>query len=289
MGSQSFFPKRDEKGVHTLQDIVGMQGLREFQDLQRSYNLPGTSFFFYLQLRASMRAYGVPWDLNTHPLHLIFNSKRKNNGIVSDLYKFINKAAYKVLPLDRLWKSDIAIQADLDWCTIWVNVSLSSRNLNHQMIHYKFIHRSYLMPQRLLHMKLRTNPYCDFCPDNTIGTFFHMIWQCPEVNRFWKNISSTLSDIIGRAIPHSEHLLLLNDTSSLQLNITDRRLLLAGLTAAKKIVVCRWKSPHTLSVREWISSYRDIIQLELSTARLHCAKTCNIICWSKILEKIKIL
>lgn len=66
------------------------QGLREFHDLERSYNLSGT-FYFYLQLRTAMRAQGVPWgsELGNHPLHVIFDTKGKNNGIVSDLYKFI--------------------------------------------------------------------------------------------------------------------------------------------------------------------------------------------------------
>ncbi|CAM4652875.1 unnamed protein product [Leuciscus chuanchicus] len=72
--------------------------------------------------------------------------------------------------------------------------------------------------------------------------------------------------IIKEPIPPSPCLLLLNDTSSLKLTINNRRLLLAGLTAAKKMIVCRWKPPHTLSMRKWLASYRDIVQLELSTA-----------------------
>ena len=115
-------------------------------------------------------------------------------------------------------------------------------------------------------MKLRANPYCDFRSDNTIGTFYHMVWQCPEVNRFCENVSSVMSDIMGRDVPHSKHLLLLNDTSSLELTINDKSFLLAGLTAAKRMVACSWKPPHALLVREWLSSYQDIAQLELSTA-----------------------
>lgn len=238
-----------------------------------------------------MHAQGVPWgtDLESHPLHLILGTKGKNSGIVSGLYTFITESSYKPLPLNRLWKRDINISSDLDWHTIWSNISLSSRNPNHQMIHYKLIHRFYLTPRRLQQMKLRDNPYCDFCPDNTIGTFLHLVWQCPEGNRFWENVSNIMSSIIERAIPHSQCLLLLNDTSFLELTTNDRRHLLAGLTAAKRMVACRWKPPHALSVREWLSSYRDIAQLEFCTARLHYAKTQNIICWSKQLEKISVL
>ena len=113
-----------------------------------------------------------------------------------------------------------------------------------------------------------------------------MVWQCPEVNRFWHSVSSVMSSIIEGAIPHSQCLLLLNDTSSLKLTVNSKRLLLAGLTAAKRMIAYRWKPPHELSMTEWLSSYRDIAQLELSTAHLHYAKTSNIDCWTKLLEKI---
>ena len=281
------FPQWSDRGVCVFKDIIGEQGLRAFHDLERSYNLPST-FYFYLQLRTAMRAQGVPWaiELGNHPLHVFFDTKGKINGIVSDLYRFITKASYKPLSLVRLWKTDINTSQDLDWGVIWSNISLSSRNPDHQMIHYRSIHRSYLTPRRLQQMKLRDNPYCDYCPDNTIATLYHMVWQCPEVNRFWHSASSIMSIIIEVPIPFSPCLLLLNDTSSLKLTINNRRLLLAGLTAAKRMIVCRWKPPHALSVRKWLSSYRDIAQLELSTARLHHAKSFNIDCWSELLGKI---
>lgn len=39
------FPQWSNKGVNTLQDIIGKQGLLEFRELQRTFDLPGTSFF----------------------------------------------------------------------------------------------------------------------------------------------------------------------------------------------------------------------------------------------------
>ena len=68
--------------------------LREFHDLERSYNLSG-NFYLYLQLRTAMRAQSVPWgtELGNHPLHVIFDTKGKKNRdkqvIVSDLYKLL--------------------------------------------------------------------------------------------------------------------------------------------------------------------------------------------------------
>ena len=80
-------------------------------------------------------------------------------------------------------------------------------------------------------------------------------------------------------------LLLLNDTSSLKLTINNKRLLLAGLTAAKRMIACCWKPSHALWLKECLSFYWDFAQLDVSTARLHYAKTSNIDCRSKLLNK----
>lgn len=70
------FPPWECQGVHTLGNVIGQKGLKEFQELQKTYNLPATSFFFYLQLRAAMRAHGLPWRsfLENHPLHIILSN-----------------------------------------------------------------------------------------------------------------------------------------------------------------------------------------------------------------------
>lgn len=64
------FPQWKSRGVNILKDMYGDSGLRAFNDLHAEYDLPGSSFFFYLQLRSAMRACGVPWGLTlpTHPL-----------------------------------------------------------------------------------------------------------------------------------------------------------------------------------------------------------------------------
>ena len=56
------FPNWQKKGIHKLSDIYSESGLRSFQELKQIYNIPGTSFFFYLQLRTAMHTYGVPWN-----------------------------------------------------------------------------------------------------------------------------------------------------------------------------------------------------------------------------------
>lgn len=64
----------------------------------------------------------------------------------------------------------------------------------------------------------------------------HMMWDCTKVNTFWQSVASSLSIIIGKNVPLVPALFLLNDDSDFELPISYRRILLAGITAAKKLV-----------------------------------------------------
>ena len=117
-----------------------------------------------------------------------------------------------------------------------------------------------------------SDPNCKLCSADTVGTFFHMIWDCPPVLEFWEMVAHNLSVMFGSEVPPSPAILLLNDLSTLGLTPLKSCALLARLTAAKKKVAMRWKPPHTLSFRAWVLMYLDIVYLELSTARVHGAK-----------------
>lgn len=81
------FPLWWNKGIHVFKDLFDDDGLRAFSDLRAEYDLPGSSFFFYLQLRSAMKAYGVPWGipLLTHPLHKLCAPQNQMRGLVSKL------------------------------------------------------------------------------------------------------------------------------------------------------------------------------------------------------------
>lgn len=69
--------------------------------------------------------------------------------------------------------------------------------------------------------------------------------------------------------PLSPTLVLLNDDANLELSLQQRRILWAGLTAAKKMLALRWQPPHTLTWQQWANSILDIVMMERSVARVH--------------------
>ena len=80
--------------------------------------------------------------------------------------------------------------------------------------------------------------------------------------------------------------LLLNDLSAF-LPECQKCVILAGLTAAKKMIVVRWKPPHTLTIRQWVLTFLDVTYMELSTARINEAKEANVNMWLTMAEALK--
>lgn len=115
----------------------------------------------------------------------------------------------------------------------------------------------------------------------------HMFWECPPVAVFWRLVASNFSTIFDKVLPCSPAALILNDLPLTGLTICKRRALLAGLTAAKKLVVTRWTPPHCLSVQAWFLVYLDVAYLEISIARIHGAKDSVIEMWSIVINDLQ--
>ena len=225
--------------------------------------------------------------LELHPLVKLCSSG-SSKGLVSKFYLYCIKAAEKPLLLASRWEDDLSIpSADIHWSSVWSNITLSSRNPNHQMIHFNFVHRTYCTPRKRFRMNLALTPICDLCPIGISGSFYHMVWECADVKVFWGSVAVKLSGVLGVVVPVLPNILLLNDLSSLDLSILLRRRLLVGLTAAKRMVAQRWKAPHLLPIRQWISDTVSLAKLEMSIARMHGAKEANIKSWLSFISALQ--
>lgn len=117
------------------------------------------------------------------------------------------------------------------WRTIWSNSNNTSKNHAHGLIYFKMIHRAYAAPIKCFKMKIITSPNCNHCQDQAPGTTVRMFWECSVISNFWTHVLSVLSELLGSTISPDPRLCLLNDDSSLSLNLKQQRLLFAGLTA----------------------------------------------------------
>ncbi len=166
------FPQWSKQGIYVLGDIFNNQGLRSLQDLREHCSLPGSSCFFYLKLRTALKSYGVPWDapLPQHPLVALITAKTK---LVAAVYNKLSTCDTKLLPVTKSWEKEFRC-LNLVWnCSTVLNtVFSSSKNMAHQLIHYKFVHKFYFTPVHRFKLKLIYSDLCTKCPGSVRGGLF---------------------------------------------------------------------------------------------------------------------
>ncbi len=117
-------------------------------------------------------------------------------------------------------------------------------------------------------MKIATSPNCTLCSLNQTGTFLHVMWECPTVHAFWREVAGSLSELFQLEINSTPQSMLLDNDSDLQLGPAQRQVWLSASTVAKRMMAVRWKPPHSLSIPQWIQSLVVTLAMELAAARV---------------------
>ncbi len=90
---------------------------------------------------------------------------------VSLIYNTIIDCITKPLSIKTIWNRELSdLNLSVDWERVWSNLSLTSKNLAHRLIHFKVIHRAYITPYKRFKMKLQSNLNCHIC-NYIIGHF----------------------------------------------------------------------------------------------------------------------
>ncbi len=281
-------PSWSSLGVNTCGDMYDNQGLCSFQALRAKFCLPASAYFVFLQLRSALKAYGVPWSssISSHPMRdWIAPSARRPS--VSLIYNKIIDCITKPLSIKTIWNRELSdLNLSVDWERVWSNLSLTSKNLAHRLIHFKVIHRAYITPYKRFKMKLQSNLNCHICNTTSSGTFLHMFWECPVVISLWTHVNLVLSSLLRIDWSVNPSLCLLNDDSGLCISSMQKRMLFAGFTAVKKTIIQNWFTPHMCREAYWIRSLLQIVSCECTTTRVGGARPSTIEAWQCFLLNI---
>ncbi len=110
-------------------------------------------------------AYGVPWSssIASHPMR-DFIAPSAGRPSVSLIYNKMIDCITKPLSIKTIWNRELSdLNLSVDWERVWSNLSLTSKNLAHRLIHFKVIHRAYITPYKIFKMKLQSNLNCHIC------------------------------------------------------------------------------------------------------------------------------
>ncbi len=207
---------------------------------------------------------------------------------VSLIYNKIIDCITKPLSIKTIWNRELSdLNLSVDWQRVWSNLSLTSKNLAHYLIHFKVIHRAYITPYKRFKMKPQPNFNCHICNTASSDTFLHMFWECPIVISLWTHVNLVLSSLLQIDRFVNPSLCLLNDDSGLCISSMQKRMLFAGFTAAKKTIIQNWFTPHMCGKIYWIHSLLQIVTYECTTARINGAKPLTIDAWQCFLFDIR--
>ncbi len=100
-------------------------------------------FFNYVLLSKRMAFLGLL------PFPLILCGTGLHHLLVGHLFSLIyNKildCITKPLSIKTIWNRELSdLNLSVDWERVWSNLSLTSKNLAHRLIHFKVIHRAYI-------------------------------------------------------------------------------------------------------------------------------------------------
>ena len=117
--------------------------------------------------------------------------------------------------LRLIWERDLNSNIEeVAWEKVVSNAGRPVRDAISKFTHYKVIHRRYYTPVKLRKMGLMKDNLCWKCM-NVTGSYLHLLWDCPLVFPFWKQIIKTIADWLATPLPESPQLCLLGDRSLL--------------------------------------------------------------------------
>lgn len=147
------------------------------------------------------------------------------------------------------WERDIGVQIqEQDWGHTHKYVLDISANTAIREAFIKLRNRWYLVPTRIHKMFPEANPQCWRC-HNCLGTRLHILWTCPNLKKFWKEVHHAISIDISISLTFTPENLLLHLFHGLGKNKTT--LLNNLLVSAKMLIAKYWKSQSTPTVHEW--------------------------------------
>lgn len=254
-----------QRGNTQLQHIYQNNTLVSFVYLVREYGIGSNQFLEYLQLKSSIQA---TYSITAANLELPQSASgiiniRSTKKILSRIYTTITQSDKSIsIPITK-WEEDLLVAPDADsWTQICQNIYRMTKNTNLQLIQYKILHRTHLTGHKMFKMGF-TSDTCTNCSQNKPDTYIHAIWHCTPIQRFWTDVTTSLSALMGCHIPLSPPLL------STQRYINTRHAQIKPQTFAHCPNYRQESNPH----EQEIQKQHKYHTMEKFTQRIHQWKT----------------
>ena len=111
----------------------------------------------------------------------------------------------------------------------------------------------------------QVSPFCMKCK-NSVGTYYHCIWQCPLVQRYWRNVTIELCSIFHQPIPVDSMLFLFGCFERPVVSPGQMTLLCKLLHIARRCILLQWIQVYPPSVTQWYRETFKVLPMERLSA-----------------------
>ena len=188
-------------------------------------------------------------------------------GIISEFYSLLTSGSSESSQFKLFaWKEDLQSEiSDEVWRTACANAQSKSVNTRLKLIQYKWLMRLYVTPVDLNRYNENIPDVCTKCMEHR-GTWFHCIWQCTKIKKFWEEVRATIEKIISKQISLDPKLFLLGLYPEIH-NYSKNERVFIDLSSlyAKKCIAQLWKNTHRPNIAQWMRQMLSNLPLERIT------------------------
>lgn len=247
--------------------IINGKNIIAFSDLKKEYRINDAEMFNYLQIKSILKS-SISQDNSLGDKKDLEDKLKRaatNRGTVSVIYRLLcsTKSDHTYVTKNQ-WIKDIGGPiSNSQWSTALQKRTKMSKCAKYKTIQLKIINRAYITPFILNKMDEENSKLC-WHGCGLEGTLLHMLWKCPSVQTFWRNITDALSHMFDVQIsPCPLDCLLGIRTQDFKSKDVDNIISL-GFLAAKCIIMLNWKKREyeSFDVQNWNKDFLELIAME---------------------------
>lgn len=260
------FQEWHRQGIRCFRDLFIDNYFASFEQLSTKFNLSKTHFFRYLQARHFIHSQveSFPAASETNIMDGVLELHPTCKGLLSKLY---NKLVdIRKDPLDKIktaWERDLNVTlSENQWQSILRLVNSTSFCARHCLLQFKVVHRAHICKSKLSRFYSEVDPLCDKCRLDE-GTLYHMFWACPSIEKFWREVFQTLSQILNITLKPNPMIAIFGTTAE-EANLTPfkRRTLSFASLLARRAVLLRWRDAAPPTHSQWLKDLVSCLDLE---------------------------
>lgn len=271
--NDSAFETWSSKGLQIIKDLFIDGIFASFSQLTDQFNIPGTHFYRYLQIRhfIASRYTTFPNLPEITPLDNILDIDARKKGVIKEIYCLLIEIHTPSLSIIKAhWEKDLGINLSDDlWDSMLKRVHSSSICARHGLLQFKVLHRLHISKEKLAKIYPESDPMCNRCKAD-IGSLLHTFWTCPNLNKYWTSIFNTFSEVYRVNFTPSVLTALFGVVpSNISLTKHYSNAIAFASLLARRLILLRWKQEHPPTHDQWIADIMRFLNME----KMRCTLT----------------